>query len=71
MITRNGKGRFRHTRLSSQPPTKWEVYEQILKVPYYITFDRYTDNLTPTEPAPAKFEAEREKSQRLEDNLNG
>ena len=33
------------TRLSSQPPTKWEVYEQILKVPYYIVFDRYTDTL--------------------------
>ena len=33
------------TRLSSQPPTKWEVYEQILGVPYYIVFDRYTDQL--------------------------
>ena len=32
-------------RLSSQPPTKWEVYEQILKVPYYIVFNRYTDEL--------------------------
>jgi Uma2 family endonuclease len=29
----------------NQPPTKWEVYEQILKVPYYVVFDRYTDNL--------------------------
>ncbi len=35
----------RSTRLSNQPPTKWEVYEQILKVPYYIVFDRYTDTL--------------------------
>ncbi|AFY34590.1 Uma2 family endonuclease [Calothrix sp. PCC 7507] len=24
-----------------QPPTKWEVYEQILRVPYYAIFDRY------------------------------
>ncbi len=32
-------------RLSSEPPTKWEVYEQILGVPYYIVFDRYTDEL--------------------------
>ena len=32
-------------RLSSEPPTKWEVYEQILGVPYYIVFDRYTDDL--------------------------
>ncbi|MEM7796592.1 MAG: Uma2 family endonuclease [Cyanobacteria bacterium P01_C01_bin.118] len=25
------------------PPAKWAVYEQILRVPYYIAFDRYTD----------------------------
>ncbi len=25
------------------PPTKWEVYEQILQVPYYVTFSRYTN----------------------------
>jgi Uma2 family endonuclease len=24
-----------------QPPTKWQVYEQILRVPYYAIFDRY------------------------------
>lgn len=24
---------------------KWEVYEQILGVPYYIVFDRYTNEL--------------------------
>lgn len=29
----------------NQPPTKWEVYEKILRIPYYIIFDRYTDNL--------------------------
>lgn len=23
------------------PPTKWQVYEQILRVPYYVLFDRY------------------------------
>ncbi|MGF1495425.1 MAG: Uma2 family endonuclease [Elainellaceae cyanobacterium] len=28
-----------------QPPTKWQVYEQILRVPYYVVFDRYTDEL--------------------------
>jgi Uma2 family endonuclease len=27
------------------PPGKWEVYEQILRIPYYIVFDRYTDTL--------------------------
>jgi len=24
-----------------QPPSKWQVYEQILRVPYYFLFDRY------------------------------
>ena len=24
-----------------KPPTKWEVYEQILRIPYYAVFDRY------------------------------
>jgi Uma2 family endonuclease len=29
----------------NQPPTKWEVYERILRIPYYVVFDRYTDQL--------------------------
>jgi len=29
----------------SRPPSKWEVYEQILRVPYYVVFDRYTGRL--------------------------
>ncbi len=29
-------------RDAKQPPTKWEVYEQILRVPYYALFDRRT-----------------------------
>lgn len=33
------------TRESNQPPTKWQVYEQILKIPYYLVYDRYTDKL--------------------------
>ncbi|MEO0534824.1 MAG: Uma2 family endonuclease [Cyanobacteria bacterium P01_A01_bin.123] len=27
------------------PPSKWQVYEQILRVPYYVVFDRYRDQL--------------------------
>ena len=27
------------------PPTKWTVYEQILQIPYYVVFDRYSDRL--------------------------
>jgi len=28
-----------------KPPSKWKVYEQILGVPYYIVFSRYTNEL--------------------------
>ncbi len=28
-------------RKGESPPTKWEVYEQILQVPYYLIYDRY------------------------------
>jgi Uma2 family endonuclease len=30
-------------RVVGKPPTKWQVYEQILRVPYYALFDRYTN----------------------------
>lgn len=26
-----------------QPPTKWQVYEQILRIPYYAVYDRYAN----------------------------
>lgn len=32
-------------RPDGEPPTKWKVYESILAVPYYIVFDRYTNQL--------------------------
>ncbi|NER33697.1 MAG: Uma2 family endonuclease [Oscillatoria sp. SIO1A7] len=28
-----------------RPPLKWEVYEQILRVPYYVVFSRYTNEM--------------------------
>lgn len=28
----------------NKPPTKWQVYEQILRVPYYAVFDRYNNH---------------------------
>jgi Uma2 family endonuclease len=34
------------SRESHQPPSKWDVYERILRVPYYIVFNRYTDELS-------------------------
>ena len=35
----------RTVRQPGNPPTKWEVYEQILRIPYYATFSRYTNEL--------------------------
>ncbi|MEA5620793.1 Uma2 family endonuclease [Cronbergia sp. UHCC 0137] len=35
----------RNLREISQPPNKWTVYEQILRVPYYFVFNRYTNEL--------------------------
>jgi Uma2 family endonuclease len=32
-------------RALDQPPTKWTVYEQILRIPYYVVFSRYTDEV--------------------------
>ena len=30
---------------ADEPPTKWQVYEQILRVPYYVVFSRYTNEM--------------------------
>ncbi|MDJ1174227.1 Uma2 family endonuclease [Roseofilum capinflatum] len=35
----------RTERQEEKPPTKWEVYEKILQVPYYFIYDRYQNNL--------------------------
>jgi Uma2 family endonuclease len=29
----------------NKPPTKWEVYERILRIPYYVVFNRYVNQL--------------------------
>lgn len=29
----------------NKPPTKWQVYEQILRIPCYVVFDRYKNQL--------------------------
>jgi hypothetical protein len=31
--------------LREKPPRKWEVYEQILQVPYYVVFSRYSNQM--------------------------
>ncbi len=43
-------------RKSDQPPGKWEVYEQILRIPYYVVFDRYTDTLRAFVLEPAHYQ---------------
>jgi Uma2 family endonuclease len=40
-----------------EPPTKWEVYEQILRVPYYVVFDRYRNTLRAYKLNGAKYQA--------------
>lgn len=32
-------------RQKGNPPTKWQVYERILRVPYYVVFSRYTNEI--------------------------
>ncbi|MDY7024699.1 MAG: Uma2 family endonuclease, partial [Cyanobacteriota bacterium] len=34
-------------RQPGKPPTKWVVYEQILRVSYYVVFSRYTNEMQP------------------------
>ncbi|MEH2061656.1 MAG: Uma2 family endonuclease [Nostoc sp.] len=30
---------------ANKPPSKWEVYERILRIPYYVVFSRYTNEI--------------------------
>lgn len=32
-------------RTDEQPPSKWTVYEQLLQIPYYVVYSRYTDTV--------------------------
>ena len=40
-----GNGQEIQPQTSAKPPRKWEVYEQILRLPYYVVFSRYTNQL--------------------------
>ncbi len=40
----------------NSPPTKWQVYEHILGVPYYILFDRYNDELKAFQLVGSKYQ---------------
>ena len=40
-----GNGQVLEPETKEEPPRKWEVYEQILRVPIYAVFSRYTNKL--------------------------
>jgi len=45
------------TRETKQPPTKWEVYEKILRIPYYIIFSRYTNQIQPFQLVGSRYQS--------------
>ncbi len=38
-------GHANQPEIEEKPPRKWDVYEQILHIPYYVIFSRYTNQL--------------------------
>lgn len=42
---------------TAKPPSKWEVYERILRIPYYIVFSRYTNELRAFQLVGGHYEA--------------
>ncbi|MEQ8998051.1 MAG: Uma2 family endonuclease [Coleofasciculus sp. B1-GNL1-01] len=45
--TEQGGGNGQEIQLPTEdkPPRKWQVYEQILHIPYYVVFSRYTNQI--------------------------
>jgi len=40
-----GNGQTIEPQTKNKPPRKWEVYQQTLRIPYYVVFSRYTNQL--------------------------
>ncbi len=40
-----------------RPPTKWEVYEQWLRIPYYVVYSRYTEELQAFQLVDSRYRA--------------
>lgn len=40
-----GNGQVIQNQMDGKPPRKWDVYEQVLRIPYYVVFSRYTNRL--------------------------
>jgi Uma2 family endonuclease len=49
---------------AGQPPTKWVVYEQILKVPHYVLYDRRSDVLRAYRLVNGQYQAREIESER-------
>jgi len=55
----------RTVRNPAQPPTKWIVYEEILQIPYYVTFNRHTDELNYFQLIQGRYQSIQPPGQRL------
>ena len=51
-----GNGNINHEQIQAKPLRKWEVYEQVLRIPYYVVFSRYTDRLRAFKLDGARYE---------------
>ncbi|MDB9478354.1 Uma2 family endonuclease [Dolichospermum circinale CS-537/03] len=45
------------SRSANKPPTKWQAYEQYLRSPYYVIFDRYENRLRVFQLLGIKYQA--------------
>lgn len=43
-------------RSANKPPTKWQAYEQYMRIPYYVIFDRYENQLRVFELMPTQYQ---------------
>ncbi|AOY83945.2 Uma2 family endonuclease [Moorena producens JHB] len=44
-------------RSANKPPTKWQAYEQYMRIPYYVVFDRYDNQLRVFQLMPIQYQA--------------
>ncbi|TAE71325.1 MAG: Uma2 family endonuclease [Oscillatoriales cyanobacterium] len=51
-----GNGNINHEPSLEKPLRKWEVYEQVLRIPYYVVFSRYTNRLRAFKLDGARYE---------------
>ncbi|WP_293130593.1 Uma2 family endonuclease [Microcoleus sp. bin38.metabat.b11b12b14.051] len=51
-----GNGNINHEQTQEKPLRKWQVYEQVLRIPYYVVFSRYTNRLRAFKLNGARYE---------------